>query len=248
MKSRDYELFIKALIEKISSEDGDRISEIAHDVKMVGATRTWQIDLSYSFTITRFKCKVLVECKDWNKTIDVNVVSKIADCVRDCGANLGAIATTKGFTKGAVAAARKLGIGLLIVSDDKEPEWSNFTGKYLSFEDANATVNWFTDSNELKLFSGIITPKVNILDYIENNGGRLLRQLVETGNILIIDGYTKDQLKSIDSELSTIWHQYVMKETLGLPLELDFPKRYKENYYNVHSNIFNITWMDDFEG
>ncbi|MCX6312085.1 MAG: restriction endonuclease [Bacteroidetes bacterium] len=220
MTSKEYELFVKTILENISKSLGQSVSEIQHNKTISGNTRKWKVDLSLSYEVLKLKHQMFIECKHWNKVVDVNSISKIHDCIRDCGAHKGVVATTLNFTEPAIVLAQKLGIGMLIVSDDKNPEFHNFTGKQLSFEDANNDSHWFTSTPQLKILSGTIFSDQDFLKFLELRAGKLARQIFETKNINLLQELSKDDLSGLGTKICDAFSDFELTETGGLPLSV----------------------------
>jgi len=75
MTSKEYEIFVKNFFIKLR-ESGIKYSECLHNARFIGkSTRTWDVDVSYNFTVNQLNFKVFIECKYWKDKVDANIIS-----------------------------------------------------------------------------------------------------------------------------------------------------------------------------
>tara|TARA_R110002096_G_scaffold364118_1_gene557185 strand:- start:94 stop:1002 length:909 start_codon:yes stop_codon:yes gene_type:complete len=98
MNWRDYETYITRHFQRLFPE-----ATIEHDVKRKGLiSRTQrQIDLLISSDLAGFRLEVIVDCKYFDRKVDVTVVEKFLSFLRDLKANKGVIVTNSGYSKAA---------------------------------------------------------------------------------------------------------------------------------------------------
>ena len=76
-------------------------SVVIHDVKLRGDSNVkHQIDVEVE--IDGGKCRRLIECKDYDKTIGLGIIRDFESASRDIGADEAWIVTCVGFTSGAI--------------------------------------------------------------------------------------------------------------------------------------------------
>lgn len=82
-----------------------------------------QVDISMRGEMVGHEILGVVECKCFNKKIDVKIVDSFIGFLEDVGANLGIIVTNKGYSKAAKNRAKIKGIRLDIVEFDTIEEY-----------------------------------------------------------------------------------------------------------------------------
>ncbi len=220
MTSKEYEIFIKNLFQILAKDENLKEVEFYHNKRYQGLTRTWDVDVSYNFVLNKFKFLVFVECKYWNKRVEADEVSLMLSCLNDCGAQKGVIATTVGFQSGALKAAKKLGIGLLIVNDiDKTPEYHNFTGDELNFEFANETPV-YSSSREEKRSAGIVFPQHDFYLFMKDMLGIEIVRIISKNDYSPLYSLSRKDFEIVYNKINTAMDQYRLLESGGLPLEL----------------------------
>ena len=89
-----------------------------HDERILGKSGVnRQIDVSVRYHLGEFEIFVAVDCKDWQKPVDIGDVGAFADLVEDVRANKGAMVCNAGFTSGAKLRAVEKGIDLFKAVD-----------------------------------------------------------------------------------------------------------------------------------
>ena len=103
------------LIQQLSIRDESGTSTVHHRQRLEGKSlRRHEIDLCFEFELAGAHFRVLVECKDHKKPIGPRVVEAFAFAVDDLCAQKGILASSSGFTSGAIAVARSKGIALVL--------------------------------------------------------------------------------------------------------------------------------------
>lgn len=218
MTSREYEIFVKHFLETLSKSIKIPAREFSHQKTYTGLTRKWKIDISYSLEELGFNHRVFIECKNWNKVVDVNTISWIRDAIQDCGAQKGIVVTTKGFTGPAIEMAKKTGIGTVTFSDKNE--WT--THSNADGDPSDKSLAYSTLDNE-KLIQGTIYPAYSIFNYLESVNGTQATDLLKKRDFMNYFSYEFDKLKAEVAFLDKHINNYIIIETGGLPLELPAP-------------------------
>lgn len=213
MNPTDYELFVQRIVVDVAERNGEAIRDILHNQTHAGSVREWKVDVSYSFRYTNVTFKVFIECKNWNRSVDVNIITHLHDCIRDCGAQKGIVATKIGFTPEAMRVARLLGIGMMIVHDEQHTEWNNFTGPD-------------------PVFTGEIKPSIDFLSYIEVRVGLEARKLFECGSDHIFQ-YSSEDLMKLTPMILVAIDEYLTTERAGTSIDVSGMERYNSTYYNL---------------
>ncbi|MBC8377171.1 MAG: restriction endonuclease [FCB group bacterium] len=120
-ESRQFELLTKEMFELLRNDP--KIEEVEHDVRLKGADGRRQIDVVLRGKVGPINILTIVECKDWNKKIDVQTLDAFHSKAQDVRANKAVVVSRKGFTKTAIAKAKRLGIVLCTLHDVRNEKW-----------------------------------------------------------------------------------------------------------------------------
>jgi hypothetical protein len=93
-----------------------------------------QIDICVRLTEGQFDLFIVIDCKDYNRKVNVNDVEAVMGLCKDVGANQGAIVTTRGFTDGATRRARDARMNLYTLIDAEKHEWQTLVTVPILFE------------------------------------------------------------------------------------------------------------------
>lgn len=222
MNSKGYEIFVMNFFKKLNEEGGHKLSKFKHNKRFKGkSTRTWDVDVSYSFMLNKLKFNVFIECKYWDQSVDANKISLLNECLKDCDAHKGIVVTTVGFQSGAIRAAKKLGIGLLILKDHQEEEWvCHFDGNHVAFDSANSEEHIYTSNKNSKFLSGKIEPSGNFYEYIKNHLPQEICNMFRTNDLSPLWSMSKSKLKLIERRITKVVSDYEKIETCGLPISI----------------------------
>lgn len=118
--SRELEILV-AKIQKQLSPD----AEVIHDVRLLGrhSEKSRQIDILVKQKIGQYELKIIIDCKDYSKPVDVKGVEEFYGLLEDVGAHKGALVCPKGFTAAAKTRAQKLMIDLYSPVDTDPHKW-----------------------------------------------------------------------------------------------------------------------------
>lgn len=93
---------------------------VSTNVKIKGISGVYnEFDVYYEFRHLNLNCKVVIECKEWEKPVDVGEVRSFAEKINDIGycQVIGVMISKNGYQSGAKKVADIKGIKLLTVDD-----------------------------------------------------------------------------------------------------------------------------------
>ncbi len=180
MTSPKWKKFEKVVyeIQKTLAQDADvklDDSLYGHDSK-----QNRQIDISIKRSIGQYKLLIIIDCKDYDKPLDVKDIGEFATVLRDVKANKGAMISSQGFTKAALELAKTYGIDTLRLIDTKNVDWKvyasipvvlertylkNFKFIFFNFDTLPASIK-SCDIKTLKVFDKNNNPLGNLGDLI----------------------------------------------------------------------------------
>ena len=106
-KGVDFEKFVAELFKRAGYI-------VEHNVVLTGRSGVkHQVDLLATYKTPIMDFKVLIECKNWRKPVNKDVVMKVYNEVQDLGLNKGVIVTQSYATPDAVAFAKSVGIEII---------------------------------------------------------------------------------------------------------------------------------------
>lgn len=119
-------------------------ASVQHDVMLDGidSETKRQIDVLVEQNIGQYTIRIVIDCKDYSKPVDVKGVEEFHGLVQDVRAHKGALVCPAGFTKSALKRARKLQIDLYRPVDTGAHKWQatvsvpvlcDFRDSYMSF-------------------------------------------------------------------------------------------------------------------
>ena len=97
---------------------------VERNVKMKGRSGLErQIDICVRMKAGQFELFVVIDCKDYNRKVNVKDVEAVMGLCQDVGANQSAIVTARGFSDGAMKRARDAKMNLYTLLDAEKHEW-----------------------------------------------------------------------------------------------------------------------------
>jgi hypothetical protein len=98
MNWKDYEIYITQYFQRLYPS-----ASISHNIKRVGVVSKTnrQIDILIEEKIASFDIKIVIDCKFFNKKVDVKEVDSFVGFLADLKVNKGVIITNKGYTEAA---------------------------------------------------------------------------------------------------------------------------------------------------
>lgn len=117
---------------------------VQHDVKLDGidSETKRQIDVLVEQNVGQYKIRIVIDCKDYSKPVDIKGVEEFHGLIQDVRAHKGALVCPAGFTKAALKRAKKLQIDLYRPVDTGSHKWQakvsvpvlcDFRNSYMSF-------------------------------------------------------------------------------------------------------------------
>jgi hypothetical protein len=146
MDWKDYENITKHIYETLGHKSGVKIICHGNDCKVFGKSKVeHQIDVLTSHSDGIHEYKTAIECKYWEKTINKDIVMKVAEIIEDAAINKGVIVSKNGFTPDGIDYARYKNIGLVELREMTDEDWEGRL-KTLSVE-VNVMIPQYTGFN-----------------------------------------------------------------------------------------------------
>lgn len=124
MDWKSYEELVKDIYQELGKKTGVEIKGFGKDCKVTGKSGvTHQIDVLTSFSNGLQEYLTAIECKYWKEKVNKDIVAKLQYIVSDCNFAMGIIVSKMGFTPDAIATAKSLGIGLVLLRNMEEKDW-----------------------------------------------------------------------------------------------------------------------------
>ncbi len=102
-------------------------AKVTENAKLVGKSGTpRQIDILVEQDAGQFDLRIVVDCKDHKKPVDVKDVEAFLGLVEDVGAHKGAMVAANGFTDTAKARASDAGLDLFRLVDTANHKWRSY--------------------------------------------------------------------------------------------------------------------------
>ncbi len=120
--TKDFQKFedLTATIYDLLSKQGFKAEK---NVKLTGPDGNRQIDVLIEGKLGPIDVRTIIECKDYNVRVDVTKVDELHSKMRDVKAHVAILVSRKGFTKGAIQKAKRLGIKLNTVHLSRSEKW-----------------------------------------------------------------------------------------------------------------------------
>ncbi len=115
---------LELLVAKIQQQLAPK-AEVLHNVRLDGrlSKTKRQIDVLVRESIGQYEIQIIIDCKDYNKPVDVKGVEEFDGLLRDVGAHKGVLVCPKGFTDAAKTRAEGLQIDLYSPVDTDVHKW-----------------------------------------------------------------------------------------------------------------------------
>ncbi len=128
--STEYEKLVRDIYQTLHDAEYPGTVKVEHDKKVDGCSGCrHQIDVYWEVRVEGETSKVAIECKHYNKTVEVGTVRDFFGVVFDTGAK-GIMVTKRGFQKGARQFADRYGISLVEVRRPEERDWEGRRRSY----------------------------------------------------------------------------------------------------------------------
>ncbi|MHB8172431.1 MAG: restriction endonuclease [Thermincolia bacterium] len=217
-KWKRFELLVKRIQEQLAPN-----ATITHDDKVMGKKSgiLRQIDISVRTKVGQYEIFVAVDCKDYNKPVDVKDVEMFAGLVDDVQANKGALISYKGFTEAARKIADHKGIDLYKLVDAESKDWP----VYLS-----APV--ICDLRGIKNYRIKIQSSYDAPLFIPNTDPRLISIYDEEKNLI----------GQIGELFKQKWNDGELEDTVGI-----HPYKLIKVYINYDGNFYPLDIIIEYE-
>ena len=121
----EYELLVKSIYEAISEQKDIANSKIERNIVIVGTSGVGhQIDILWSYDTNNKSRRVLIECKNYSKAVDLGVARNFKGAMDDIGNCDGLIVTKVGFQKGAQKFCEHYNILTKVCRKPTDKDWS----------------------------------------------------------------------------------------------------------------------------
>jgi hypothetical protein len=97
--------------------------KVEHNVQLDGPDGPRQIDVLITGSVGPFEVKTIVECKDYDKNVNVTALDALYSKLQDVNAQKAVLVTRKGFSNGAKKKAKRLGISLCTIHSVEHEKW-----------------------------------------------------------------------------------------------------------------------------
>lgn len=118
--ARDLEILVTKIQAKLAPD-----AIVEHDVALPGrlSGRGRQIDILVRQRIGQYEIRIVLDCKDYSRPVDVKGVEEFHGLLQDVGAHKGALVCPRGFTGAAKVRAEGLQISLYSPVDTDPHKW-----------------------------------------------------------------------------------------------------------------------------
>lgn len=127
-KGKDYEDFVEQVYQAILSAEqrNQRISFVA--LERNKTIQSWtgtpaEIDIYWEYTVAGITHKVAIECKNYNKVVDIGEIRDFSKKIEHIGGLKGLMAAKQGFSLNSIQQASAENIDLLIIRDPEPADW-----------------------------------------------------------------------------------------------------------------------------
>lgn len=116
----DFEELTTNVISKIVDPS---VQQIERNIRIDGPDGKREIDILITYTTNGIQHRTIIECKDYNKPVQIEKLDAIASKMLDVKANKAVMITRVGYTRQAKAKAERLNIDLYTVHQALHPTW-----------------------------------------------------------------------------------------------------------------------------
>ena len=175
-----------------------------------------QIDIFVHQTVGQYEIRIIIDCKDYKKPVDVKDIEAFMGMVEDVGANKGAMIAASGFTSTAKQRAKDSGIDLYQLVDTSETKWKTYVSIPCVVRDTfiNSFSFRFSGTGQFRMammdfrYMPLFRADGALIDYLQN----LVLERWETGGIPAKPGdYTNIPVTSEETFTKTDGNLYAVK-------------------------------------
>ncbi len=137
--SEELEILVSKIQQQLAPD-----ADIKHNVKVDGRKSKIkrQIDVLVTQKIGQYDMVLAIECKDYKRSADVNVVGSFHEVLADIGAHKGALVCPSGFTEAAKNLAREHQIELYSPVDTDPHKWTVRAALPATFDFRSAAISF----------------------------------------------------------------------------------------------------------
>jgi len=158
---------------------------VIHNTTLQGKDGPRQIDILLIGKIGPLEISTIIECKDYNKIVDVTNVDALHSKMQDVNAHKGVLVARKGFSKQAIRKAKRLGITLCTAHKAKTEKWNIPIEIPVVIEEINPELNpqFRLKIEKQQTFNKNAIFKINDIDILEefknswNDGSLEIREV-----------------------------------------------------------------------
>lgn len=121
-ENTEYEKFAQEIYQDFLTDEG-LTTEVKHNIKLQGKSAKHQIDVYWEYTFAGVNHKVAIECKNYNKELNIGLIRNFYGVLTDIGNVNGIIVTKVGYQKGAREFAEHYGINLIVLREPQPEDW-----------------------------------------------------------------------------------------------------------------------------
>ncbi len=115
---KEFEELLREIYSALTANDC--YSTVEKNIQLPGADGPRQIDVLIRSEVAGMPLMTVIECRDFNKKLDVTAVDAFQSKLVDVGANKGVLVARKGFSGTAIHKAKRVGITLCTASNAHE--------------------------------------------------------------------------------------------------------------------------------
>ncbi len=165
--------------------------KVEHDVLLDGPDGPRQIDVLITGSVGPFEVKTIVECKDYNKNVNVTALDALYSKLLDVNAQKAVLVARKGFTNGAKKKAKRLGISLCTLHSMEHEKWK------FDLEIPIIITEYACEKFSPSMIFTAISERVQVTDFLTVSDTPLIKVVAEYWNdneIECTDGVTNHVL------------------------------------------------------
>ncbi|MBU0712996.1 restriction endonuclease [bacterium] len=150
--------------------------KVEHNVILDGPDGPRQIDVLICGKVGPFEAKTIIECKDYNRNVNVTALDALYSKLLDVSAQKAVMVARKGFTNGAKKKARRLGISLCTLHSMEHEKWK------FDIEIPILITEFACEKISPSMIFTAVTEKVNFQDFLSVSDIPLWREVAEYWN------------------------------------------------------------------
>ncbi|EIE1227809.1 restriction endonuclease [Vibrio vulnificus] len=228
----EFELLTERIFKAISGQHDD--VSIHRNVSLKGIDGERQIDLLITSKFAGIEFRTIVECKDYNKKIDVKVIDGFHSVMQDVSAHKGVVVSRKGFSSTAIAKAKRLGISLFSAHQANSEKWELDLELPMLLTEARVASIVVNPTIKAKKGTIIKQSAINVINDVDLVAS-FIKNWNETPDFL--DSHFIYQNDRVSLKVGSLKPPFYVRDSQGDPVEVtdyelivDFDKRYYFSY------------------